>query len=228
MIEIVREILKVFSDNNLFNEGVELIGSWCFKLYQKHLGVKSFPLRTPDIDFLIPVPFYGKERLNFLEQLEKLGFKTDFNRDGSIYLWNSELKIEFITAEKGRGSDVAIMIKKLGISAIPLRHVSFLLDKPITINDDGIKILVPKPSRFCLHKLIIASRRKKVDKKLKDLEQAIHTSMIVDKKEMQELFKSLPKKWKAAILKILGKAKIELPLLGENIDKLQITLQEVK
>ena len=44
MVEIVREILKVFSDNNLFNEGVELIGSWCFKLYQKHLGVKSFPL----------------------------------------------------------------------------------------------------------------------------------------------------------------------------------------
>ncbi len=228
MVEIVREILKVFSDNNLFNEGVELIGSWCFKLYQKHLGVKSFPLRTPDIDFLIPDPFYGKERLNFLEQLEKLGFKTDFNRDGSIYLWNSELKIEFITAEKGRGSDAAIMIKKLGISAIPLRHVSFLLDKPITINDEGIKILVPAPSRFCLHKLIIASRRRKLDKKLKDLEQAIHTSMIVDKKEMQELFKSLPKKWKAAILKILGKAKIELPLLYDDIGKLQVTLQEVK
>jgi len=127
MVEIVREILKVFSGNNLFDEGVELVGSWCFKLYQKHIGVKSFPLRTPDIDFLIPVPFYGKEHPSFLEQLEKLGFKTDFNRDGSIYLWNSE-----------------------------------------------------------------------------------------------------PKKWKAAILRILGKAKIELPLLGEDIDKLQFTLQEVK
>ena len=61
MVEIVQKILKVFADNGLFDEGVELIGSWCFKLYQKHLGVEKFPLTTPDIDFLIPTPFYGKE-----------------------------------------------------------------------------------------------------------------------------------------------------------------------
>ena len=50
MIKPVKRILKVFADNNLFNEGVELIGSWCFQLYQRHLGAKSFPLRTQDID----------------------------------------------------------------------------------------------------------------------------------------------------------------------------------
>ena len=61
MIKLVTEILKVFADNNLFNEGVELIGSWCFQLYQKHLGAKSFPLRTIDIDFLIPNPYRRKE-----------------------------------------------------------------------------------------------------------------------------------------------------------------------
>lgn len=52
MIEIIRKILKIFADNNLFEEGVELIGSWCFQLYQRHLGAKDFPLRTQDIDFL--------------------------------------------------------------------------------------------------------------------------------------------------------------------------------
>ena len=61
MIKLVADILQVFADNNLFNEGVELIGSWCFQLYQKHLGAKSFPLRTIDIDFLIPNPYRGKE-----------------------------------------------------------------------------------------------------------------------------------------------------------------------
>ena len=61
MIKLVTEILKVFADNNLFNEGIELIGSWCFQLYQKHLGAKSFPLRTIDIDFLIPNPYRRKE-----------------------------------------------------------------------------------------------------------------------------------------------------------------------
>jgi hypothetical protein len=51
MVDLISKILAVFADNNLFEEGVELIGSWCFKLYQKHLGVENFPLRTPDIDF---------------------------------------------------------------------------------------------------------------------------------------------------------------------------------
>jgi hypothetical protein len=155
VVEIIEKILKVFQDNNLFEEGVELIGSWCFQLYQKHLGAKQFPLRTQDIDFLIPFPFHGREHLNFIEQLEGLGFRYDFKRDGSLYLWNAELKIEFITPEKGRGVDKAIKIKKLGITAIPLRFVSLLLDNPVTVIDNGIKIRIPNPANFCLHKLII-------------------------------------------------------------------------
>ena len=227
MVDLIGKILRVFADNNLFEEGVELIGSWCFKLYQKHLGVDNFPLRTPDIDFLIPTPFHGKEHANFVKQLEALGFDVDFKSDGSLYLWNAELKIEFITVEKGRGSNRAIKVNKLGVNAIPLRHVGLLLDKPIMITDNGMKIRVPAPSRFCLHKLIIASRRRKLDKSLKDLQQAIYTSTIVDKKEIQELFRTLPKKWRQAVLKMLDKAKAEFPSMGTEIEKLSLTLQNV-
>ena len=46
MENLFHKILKVFSNHNLFDEGVELIGSWCFYLYQKKLGVEFFPLRT--------------------------------------------------------------------------------------------------------------------------------------------------------------------------------------
>ncbi|MEW6100832.1 MAG: GSU2403 family nucleotidyltransferase fold protein [Candidatus Omnitrophota bacterium] len=227
MVDLISKILEVFVNNNLFKEGVELIGSWCFKLYQKHLGVENFPLRTPDIDFLIPTPFHGKEHANFVEQLEALGFEVDFKSDGSLYLWNVELKIEFITAEKGKGTDKAVKVNKLGINAIPLRHVGLLLDKPIMVMDDGKKIRVPAPSRFCLHKLIIASRRRKLDKSLKDLQQAIYTSVIVDKKEIQELFLTLPKKWRQAVLRMLDKSKAEFPLMGQEIGKLSLTLQNV-
>lgn len=228
MTEAIKRILKVFADNNLFEEGVELIGSWCFQLYQKHLGAKSFPLRTQDIDFLIPSPFHGKEHLDFIKQLEELGFESDFKRDGSLYLWNADLKIEFITTEKSAGTDKAIKIKKLGINAIPLRHVGFLLDKPITIIDEGIKISVPTPERFCLHKLIIAARRRKIEKRMKDLQQAICTSTIVNTKEIQKLFQSLPKNWQKIALRMLEKAKLEVPLLREEIDKIEFTLQELK
>ncbi len=227
MVDLIGKILKVFADNNLFEEGVELIGSWCFKLYQKHLEVENFPLRTPDIDFLIPTPFHGKVHADFIEQLQALGFDTDFKSDGSIYLWNTELKIEFITAEKGKGTDKAIKVNKLGLSAIPLRHVGLLLGKPIIITDNGMKIRVPAPSRFCLHKLIIASRRRKLDKRLKDLQQAVYTSTIVDKKEMQELFRTLPKKWRQSVLRMLDKAKPEFPLMGTEIERILITLQSI-
>ena len=225
MVEPVAKVLKIFAKNNLFDEGVELIGSWCFRLYQKHLGALSFPLRTQDIDFLIPNPYRGKEHKDFIEQLENSGFNCDFDSSGSLYLWNADLKIEFITPLKGAGLEHTVKIKSLGFNATPLRFVDLLLDNPITVTDNGIKIKIPNPANFCLHKLIIASRRKKPEKSLKDLQQAICTSVIVNGQQIKNLFDSLPKKWKQAILKTLGKAKEEFPFLSKETDKLEFTLQ---
>jgi len=39
MENLFKKILIVFDQHGLFEEGVELIGSWCFYLYQKKLGV---------------------------------------------------------------------------------------------------------------------------------------------------------------------------------------------
>ncbi len=225
MDRIISKILKVFADNGLFNEGVELIGSWCFQLYQRYLGAKEFPLRTQDIDFLIPYPYHGNLHPDFITQLENLGFNCDFKRNGTLYLWNADLKIEFITSAKGKGLDDSIKIKKLGITAIPLRFVGLLLDNPITIRQNNVDVLVPNPANFCLHKLIVASRRRKIEKSIKDLQQAICTSVIVEKQEIQKLFNSLPKKWRRAILRMLERAKDALPLLVEEIDKIELTLQ---
>ena len=228
MIESVRKILKTFYENNLFEEGVELIGSWCFQLYVKHLGAEPFPLRTQDIDFLIPYPFRGKDHIDLIHQLEKIGFKKDFTIEGHLFLWNQDLKIEFLAPQKGRGIQRAIKIKKLGITAIPLRFVSLLLDNPITLKEGKIKVKVPNPVNFCLHKLLIVSRRRKIEKGLKDLQQAICTFSIVDKKYLQKLFNSLPKRWRRAIFNLLEKAKKEFPLYKEDIEQFLFTLQNTK
>ena len=53
--------------------------------------------------------------------------------------------------QKGKGIQRAIKIKKLGITAIPLRFVSLLLDNPITLKEGKIKVKVPNPVNFCLH-----------------------------------------------------------------------------
>jgi hypothetical protein len=225
VVSLFSKILKVFAKNNLFDEGVELIGSWCFYLYQKNLGAPSFPFRTQDIDFLIPNPFKGKEHKDFIQQLEGLGFQTEFTRNGSLFLWNAELRIEFITPEKGKGSDAAIRIKKLGLSAIPLRFVNLLLDDPVHVTEGGVKIALPNPSNYCLHKLIIANRRKSKDKLFKDIQQAICTYSIADKNYLQKQFLDFPKKWKQSIVDVLAKNKDQFPLFDRKIGEILITLQ---
>jgi|SRR3989339_856174 len=227
MFEIIYKILKVFEENNLWNEGVELIGSWCFSLYQKHLGAKFYPLKTQDIDFLIPLPFKGNKHINLILELERLGFKHSFNSDGSIYLWNSELKIEFLTLEKGRGTEKAIKIEKLSVNAIPLRFMDILFIEPIFIKDNNINICVPNPSSYCLQKLIVSFRRKKEYKRIKDIEQAIHTYAITDKEKFKKIYFSLPKKWQIKAINNLKKSQGLLPLLEKNINEILFTLQNI-
>jgi len=226
MVDLVQQILKVFSDYDLFNEGVELIGSWCFHLYQKHLGARRFPLRTLDIDFLLPHPYRGKEHKGFIDRLEGLGFRSEFNSDGSLFLWNAELKIEFIVPERGRGIESSVENRQLGLRAMPLRFVGMLLEEPIIVEENGVKVRIPDPSHFCIHKLILASRRKESDKKLKDLEQALLTFAIAEPKKLQKIFRSLPEKWRKSAISILEKAGEDLPLLVAESEQLRFTLQK--
>ena len=224
MIDLVRKILRVFDKHGLWDQGIELIGSWCFVLYQKHFGVRQFPFRTPDIDFLVPVPYKGKKKIDLFNLLEPLGFKTGFNSDGSMYLWNAELKIEFIVPERGKGTDGPKYVEKLLLKAVPLRFMDMLLKDPVQIEDRGIKILVPNPVAFAVHKLLISARRKNKAKKLKDLEQALLVLDAVDAKKVKELFVSLPKPWRKIILKVLNDDSYLLPLRKHIADQVYAAL----
>ncbi|MEA3493055.1 MAG: GSU2403 family nucleotidyltransferase fold protein [Candidatus Margulisiibacteriota bacterium] len=225
MIEIVKKILKVFDENHLWDRGIELIGSWCFILYQKHFGVKPFPLRTVDIDFLIPLPYKAKEKIDLIGLLEPLGFKTGFNSDGSIYLWSADLKIEFLTAERGRGTDKAKEIKNLSLKAIPLRFVDMLFKNPVLVKEEGVKISIPNPAVFAVHKILISDRRKKPEKKHKDLEQALHVLEAIDLDDVKHIYHTFPKTWRKSILDSLQNSVRIFPLRKELIQKVLSTLQ---
>lgn len=225
MIEHIRGILAVFARNGLFDEGVELIGSWCFYLYQKHFGVKDFPLLTQDVDFLIPRPFKGREHEDFIQQLKDIGFRAAHAPNGSLYLWNAELKIEFIVPQKGKGLEDTIKIKALGIDVVTLRYVELLLSDTIVVEDGGVEIRIPRPANFALQKLIIAPERKKIDKRLKDWQQAIYVSEAIQPEELRRLYDTLPKGWKKKITDSLVGAQKALPLLEKDINRLKVTLQ---
>ena len=225
MHELVSQILSLFSSNQLFDQGVELIGSWCFFLYQKHLGARSYPFRTVDIDFLISHPYKGNSKVDLVEELEKLGFRYSFAPDGSIFLWSSELKIEFLAPERGRGEKKAINVKALGIKATPLRFLDMLLKDPIFVEEDGIKIAIPNPACFCLHKLLICSRRRTEDKTQKDIQQALRAYEISNKEYLIHTFGSFPATWKRKIIQALDLAASKNPLNKQLAEDINVTLQ---
>lgn len=228
MIELVRRILAVFERHGLWDEGVELIGSWCFYLYQRHLGVKPYPFKTQDIDFLLPYPYRGRVKVDLIEELKRLGFRHDFRPDGSIYLWNAELRIEFLIPERGRGRDKAVEIKTLAVKAMPLRFVDMLLRHPISITEGGAAVSVPDPAAFCLHKLIVANRRKRPESRQKDLEQALHVAPIVKEAILKRIYQELPKTWQRIIIQTLERTLQSTALLRHEAQELLDTLREVK
>lgn len=225
MLEIVKEILNVFAKNGLFEEGIELVGSWSFLIYQRYLGARTLPFVTHDVDFLIPNPFRGREHPDLVQQLERLGFQHDFRSDGSVFLWKADFAIDFLTPEKGRGSENPIDFKKLGLNAVPLRYMDFLLEDAMTVSVDGVEVRVPNPVNYFFHKLILSAKRKNRTKPGKDLEQALCTSTIVDGGDMASRFKKLPKCWRIDILGVLSRSEKSLPLYAKEIERINLVLQ---
>jgi len=230
LTEPVQKIFKEFTKQGLWESGIEVIGSWCFLIYQKYLPLEKYPLRTQDIDILIPLPYKGKA-FNISYLLKQLGFEENFNPDGSTFFTGSGLKIEFLSQKRGREKRTSEYIKSLTISPQLLRFMDILLRESITINiAKGIRVRLPSPCSFFLHKLLIAVRWQRVDKKEKDIKQAITVSryIVSDEEELKKLmllWNNFPKAWKSKVHNSIALAYDLLPLEKNMIKKCEETLK---
>jgi len=217
----VRGIIKTLNQSGLWEESIELIGSWAFRLYQEHYGVSPFPLRTDDLDFAIALPYKGKE-IKVSDLLKEIGFREGFYPDGSIYFYQPGLRIDFLVPEKGREEIHPIKIKKLSIVAQPVRFLEILFKEPAEIKiSKGVKIKIPSMASFLLHKLIVFQRRRNEDKVLKDLKQivAVAKRVVPDRRErlrLGKLLDTLPKGWKKKVRRGIEVAEKKLPLEEET------------
>lgn len=196
---------------------VVLIGSWAAFLYRNYFPGSDygFTPRTTDIDFLVPLPCKVKKPIDLAEELKDLNYIVQFSgQKGYIKLGHPELSLEFLVPEFGRGSDKPYPLNNLGINAQPLRYVNLLLQDVIDITYYGINIKVPHPTVFVLQKLLVLSRRKKEDKKLKDIDiiKAVLSEInlsINDRDYLKKVFNSLSNSWKKKIIKQLQILKLE-------------------
>lgn len=198
----VEEIIKVFSQNGI---KVVLIGSYCFPILKEELKFNLPTIKTQDIDFLVNVPYRGRE-IDLGSLLRPLGFSIGFNADGSNYFTNGIFKIEFLAPQTGRGTERAIFIKPLKINATPLRYLNMLFDQQMEIEKEGYKYKVPSPWVLAYHKILVAEKRKTRDKKEKDMLQAIAILREVFKKpdtarKAITYLEALPPRWRSYIKK---------------------------
>jgi hypothetical protein len=204
--DLCLEVIRRLAGAGVLSDAL-IIGSWCLPFYAEYFkGVAYHPtLRTRDIDFLIPQPKKMHAKADVPALLKDLGFIRDLVGDaGYIRLISPDLIVEFLVPEIGRGSDKPVALPKLGINAQPLRFLGFLAQNPITTHAGSIPIRLPNPIHFALHKLIIASRRSKVEKTEKDRREGIYILTAIIKKgevvDIQKVFKHLPPKWRKAIV----------------------------
>lgn len=220
--DLFQRILKAFADLGLWADGVELIGSWSFLLYQRHMGVKPLPLRTQDVDFLLPWPYPGARIVDLSTALGELDFSVQTAGNGSTYFAHPELKIEFLVPERGKGGLGPRLVKPLGVRAVPLRFLDMLLKDSITVKEAGVAVRIPKPLNYCLHKLIVAQRRsgsRREDKHEKDIQHAVYVLDILSPAEFRKALNVLSPKWRLLAERSLRFAWDKFPLERPNLSK---------
>ena len=95
----------------------------------------------------------------------------------AVYVNADQFRVEVLTENRGPERENPVELPAIGTDAQPLRFLDYLLYEEVQavmLHDAGVLVNVPSPSRYALHKLIVAQRRHswapKVDKDLKQAE----------------------------------------------------------
>lgn len=210
-------VLKTLHDEGAL-AGLILIGSWCQHVYKAvYRNTVEIPaLITSDIDFLVPNPPERSREVDVPGILEKLGFEMVASPTGTMIKYiRRELEVEFLTPETGRGTDGPRVIKSLRVRAQGLRYLSMLQEHTGIVNYNGIPVRTARIEAYVLHKYLIGGRRKKKEKKEKDLSAAVQLGEFLMYRDnsietMKTILKSIHPKWKKDILSSIEMHSINL------------------
>lgn len=164
---------------------IVIAGGWAPLIYYHYLLSKKEiePLRTKDIDIVVPERLKKMTDSTIDELLIEAGFKPKFKSlntppaisyEGNIE--GFEVEIEFLTHRRGEREDIVVKVQK-GLHAQSLAFISILLENAIEvkigdllpIEGEILQIRVPTPGAFIFNKGLIFTRRNKEVKKAKDL-----------------------------------------------------------
>lgn len=170
------DIVAALADGGLFRLRGVLIGTVAFQCYSGLLGVRlpMASILTGDADIAQDYAI-SREVEDSLPPIVELlqtvdtSFRPVPHRSGaaaSSAFQNADgYRVEFLTSNRGSDDYVeqpAKMPALGGASADPLRFLDFLIREPVRtmlLHRSGVPVVVPDPTRYAIHKLIVASRR---------------------------------------------------------------------
>lgn len=187
------DVVEALAAGGLFRLRGVLIGTVAFQTYAGILGVRlpMAALLTGDADLAQDYAISSEIEdslppiLTLLRDVDPT-FRPVPHRSGaaasSAFVTDRGYRVEFLTSNRG-SDDYTYQPAKMpalgGASADPLRFLDFLIRDPVRtvlLHKSGVSVTVPDPSRYAVHKLIVASRRQAdgqgVAKRDKDIRQA--------------------------------------------------------
>lgn len=208
-------ILEVISNAGLFKRGMTLVGTVAYQTYACIVGahIANAAYATNDIDLSVAEFVAAEEEEDIGSILKRAdpSFKPHWHASDKLprIFKSSNFQVDVLTRH-GRGRKSPVLIERLGCAAAALSFQEYPAEDTIDVvalYGAGILVRVPTPTRYALHKLIVAQQRgpTELSKKQKDLRQAkelldilIETDENALQDELDEA-RDRGKSWKSAI-----------------------------
>jgi hypothetical protein len=189
--------LATLYNAGVFRTGAMLVGAHAYGALLNTLGVK--PRRnyaTEDIDLAryAPIQLAAVPAGGLLEILRRTGLpffevpELDSRRPSTAYLQRgTKLKVDLLVPSKGSAYG-SVRVPELKAHATALPFLGFLLaeqlDTAVLSRDRVIPLKVPRPERYCVHKLVVSQLRAKTGaaKDERDLDQATLLAEVLEER----------------------------------------------
>jgi len=197
--------MSALSQAGVFRLRGVLVGTHAYRCYPAILGMDlgEAAAVTEDIDIAqfrpVSVAIGDHVDPEIKEALEAVG---DFRERPSLHegkptSWSDRVTgtvVELLTPNQGNNRDVPMKLPSLGVHAQPLRFLDYLIYDPIPaamLYRYGILVNVPRPTRYAVHKLIVAVRRRadssaKAEKDIRQAAELIEALAEIRPDELEE------------------------------------------
>jgi hypothetical protein len=197
----IGEVVNALANAGVFRLRGVLVGTVAYQTYSAMLGTRlpRSILQTSDVDIAqfsnvsVAVGDRIPPVLDVLKQVDKTFRPVPHLHKGDVtsYVGKGGIRVDFLTPNQGRDTDIPKALPAFQTEAEPLRFLDFLISDPepaAILYAVGIYVLVPSPARYAIHKLIVSRLRPEgVAKRQKDIDQAASLFVILAEKNPYDL-----------------------------------------